>query len=106
MYFSTYHWRALVNGYSGYAPPSYDAMRARTRDLPDPESFQYLRALGVHYIIVHFELLSAAEAQRWRAVPLERVAEFGADVVYALRSVGSPGAAPSPPLGPNPRHVR
>jgi hypothetical protein len=99
-YFSVYHWRSLVNGYSGYVPPSYGEMRAHTQNLPDPRSLQYLRTLGVRYLIVHTDLLSAGDARSWRGpVPpeLERTAEFGADIVYELRAGASTGEPPPPP---------
>ena len=35
MYWSTYHWNPLVNGYSGYQPPSYRETAERMRTFPD-----------------------------------------------------------------------
>jgi hypothetical protein len=46
-------WHPLVNGYSGYFPPEYIQTAVRTEHLPDDRSFDYLRRLGVRYLIVH-----------------------------------------------------
>lgn len=89
VYFSVYHWRRLVNGYSGYTPTSYAEISWQIRNLPDRYSIDYLGALGVRHIVVHTALLPPAPAGRWRtALPagLERVAEFGGDIVYAIRT--------------------
>jgi len=53
MYYSTRHWRPLVNGYSGFTPPSYRELTERLRDFPDDGSIAYLRERGVTYLLVH-----------------------------------------------------
>lgn len=55
-YMSTFHWKPIVNGYSGYLPPSYLHRLARTRGFPDMTSFAQLLRDGVRYVIVHPEL--------------------------------------------------
>jgi hypothetical protein len=53
MYYSTRHWQPLLNGYSGFAPPSYLELLDRVGDFPDDASVNYLRARGVRYLLVH-----------------------------------------------------
>jgi len=53
MYYSTRHWQPLVNGYSGFAPPSYQELLERLRGFPDDEAIAYLKARGVTYLLVH-----------------------------------------------------
>jgi hypothetical protein len=53
MYFSTFRWHKLVNGYSGFSPPSYAQLLALMRDFPDKASLDELRRRDVQYIIVH-----------------------------------------------------
>ena len=53
MYFSTFHWNTLVNGYSGFMPPSYPELRERLRTFPDEASIAELRGRGVTHVIVH-----------------------------------------------------
>ena len=53
VYMSIFHWKRLVNGYSGYYPPSYIARMERLATFPDAGSIAQLRADGVRYVIVH-----------------------------------------------------
>jgi hypothetical protein len=55
MYYSTRHWRRLVNGYSGYFPGSYYTLRRAVWDAlaaPD-EAWEALVRSGTTHIIVH-----------------------------------------------------
>ena len=52
-YLSIFHWKPLVNGYSGYSPPSYLARMERLATMPDPEAIAQLRRDGVRYVVVH-----------------------------------------------------
>jgi hypothetical protein len=89
LYFSTTHWHPLVNGYSGYVPRGYGPVAAGLRALPGGEAVRYFGSLGVTRIIVHTELLTAADAARWRAldareVGLREVGRFGSAVAYEI----------------------
>jgi hypothetical protein len=53
MYYSAQHWKPLVNGYSGFAPPSYTQLLAALHGFPDDHSIAYLRERGVAYLLVH-----------------------------------------------------
>jgi hypothetical protein len=53
LYFSTFHWHKMVNGNSGFSPPSYDELLKREKDFPSPASVDYLRERGVDYIALH-----------------------------------------------------
>lgn len=53
MYFSTWHWRPLVTGYSGHYPESFILMLGRTRGFPDEQAIRELRRLDVRYLILH-----------------------------------------------------
>lgn len=52
MYFNTENWRHMVNGYSGYIPPSYVDAARLTGDFPSREAFHFLEELGVDYVVV------------------------------------------------------
>lgn len=67
-YFSTFHWQTLVNGYSGYFPPSYMEFQHRTRDFPSDASLQYLRERGVEYIGWHGAFSQPGRAERTTAI--------------------------------------
>jgi hypothetical protein len=56
MYFSMWHWRPMVNGYSGFTPPSYAALLEGTSTFPDPAALQYLARVGVTHIALNCRL--------------------------------------------------
>jgi hypothetical protein len=61
MYFSTFHWHPLANGYSGFSPPAYGELLQRMKEFPDDPSLATIRDRGVDYIIVHGALYSPGE---------------------------------------------
>jgi hypothetical protein len=61
MYFSTWHWNTLVNGNSGFAPPSYDELIEREGDFPSDGSIAYLKQRGVEYLTVHGAFMASQE---------------------------------------------
>src|SRR5262249_37898828 len=64
MYYSTFHWQKLVNGYSGFFPPSYQHLTAVMRTFPDARSIAALREHGVQYAVVHGERMASDAYQR------------------------------------------
>jgi len=55
-----WHWKPLVNGYSGYYPRDYINTIIRMEVFPEDASINRLRAHGVRYVIVHRQLFEAA----------------------------------------------
>jgi len=53
VYYSSYHWKKIFNGYSGYFPPLYEEMRKRMQEYPMEQNIDELKNLGIRYIIVH-----------------------------------------------------
>ncbi len=55
VYYSTVHWKKLMNGYSGFFPPGYSRMiamlNAATRG--DDVAWRALEAVGVTHVLVH-----------------------------------------------------
>src|SRR5262245_14257314 len=43
LYYSTFHWRPLINGYSGFTPVWYSRLKVASREFPSDESIQVLR---------------------------------------------------------------
>jgi hypothetical protein len=52
-YMSTFHWMPLLNGYSGFYPPSYLGHLDRLAPFPDDPAIISLRRANVRYVIVH-----------------------------------------------------
>ena len=67
MLFATYHWRPIVNGTGGFAPPGYVRDAATYMSFPSPAALRLLRARGVRYVIVHRAWLGAGTAGAIRA---------------------------------------
>jgi hypothetical protein len=90
VYWSTVHWHGVVDGYSGFAPPSYAELARTLSRFPDGRSHDALMARHVRYVIVHFDLyrpwnapLNVARVNRtpW----LHEVQRFPNVVVLAVR---------------------
>jgi hypothetical protein len=55
MYYSIFHWHRLVNGYSGYYPPSYVQFVETVYRLPRSSAIRHMQKIGVRYLILHSE---------------------------------------------------
>ena len=66
---NTRYLRPLVNGYSGFQPPSYEARAKILTTFPDPAAIGALRELGVTHVTVHV----AAFVDRYRQETLQAV---------------------------------
>ncbi|MDA8017509.1 MAG: hypothetical protein MPN21_08685 [Thermoanaerobaculia bacterium] len=53
MYWQMRHWRPMVNGYSGFFPASFRALKKTMVDFPSDESLEALGRSGVRYCVVH-----------------------------------------------------
>lgn len=57
MYFSTFHWQYLLNGYSGFSPPSYHRLVMAMENFPDDVAMAAIKGRGARYLLVHGERL-------------------------------------------------
>lgn len=64
MYYSTFHWQTLVNGYSGFFSDRYTRLTQRLDQFPNDDAISALAALGVRYIMIHGELMNARDHAR------------------------------------------
>jgi hypothetical protein len=55
------HWQKTVHGYSRIEPPEYRKLYWQLVAFPDETSLRSLQALGVTYVVVHFDLYPPAE---------------------------------------------
>jgi hypothetical protein len=76
-YMSTFHWRPLVNGYSGFYPSRYLHRLRALRGFPDAHSIAVLREEGVNYVIVHLSLYELS-----KRVPLTEALEQRSELRY------------------------
>jgi len=75
VYFSTLHWRPMINGYSGFFPPVYIELRRRWREMEPGQVIRDARSLGVRQVIVHRDLFEEASLDRTREALRELVPE-------------------------------
>ena len=91
VYYSTVHWKRLLNGYSGAFPQSYKIRVARLQRIADDPAaaWQTLRDAGTTHVIVHEAAYVTGEAEKvetWLAANgATEVARFEIDVLYSLR---------------------
>jgi hypothetical protein len=50
---STLHWKPIVNGYSGFIPPTYYEIARNLQEIPGEKDLAYLRGIGVNTVVLH-----------------------------------------------------
>jgi hypothetical protein len=92
VYNSTVHWKPIANGFSGYRPPSHEALVERIHFLPETDGFDLLRETWITHLVVHAsnprreEMLRRWE-ERFATGPerqVERVYRSGEISIYRL----------------------
>lgn len=91
MFYSTVHWKPLVNGYSGWWPNDYWELVGRLRHFPTSRSLRFLlERAPVRYVVVHYDKIPEPRRRRLEA-DMERYRErmpvrfrVGDDVVYEI----------------------
>ncbi|MBF8300675.1 MAG: hypothetical protein HW394_1045, partial [Acidobacteria bacterium] len=86
LYYSTVHWRPIVNGFGRAQPVGYSDVLAHVRNFPS--SAADLRALGVQYVVVHAgrlpdgarDMLAAARA----SANCRLVLRLGSDYLFEI----------------------
>ena len=95
MYYSTTHWRPLINGYSGFYPPGYFTLVALLTDVQRrPErAWNALRERGATHALVHeaaYPGRGGVQVSEWlRASGAEEIFRDGRDALFALPSNAS-----------------
>jgi hypothetical protein len=85
MVLGTYHWRPLLNGYSDFAPPSYDLLTALAGRLPEAESLAALVELtGVRWIVLHAAAPDPGWASLERGGAVRRIAAVAGDTLFEV----------------------
>ena len=95
-YQSTFHWRPLVNGYSGNVPWSYVDVLREMRAFPSDSAMGLLRRIGVRYVVVHerfygparYRQVTEALAARSDVTKQQSFGEAGEEVTLYSLSAG------------------
>lgn len=88
-YFSIYHRKRMLNGYSGFFPQSYFDQSGLLDNFPTPESVALLEQLRVRFILIHAwqytdKNYSDVQRQLTQYPNIRFVERFGDDYVYEL----------------------
>jgi len=90
VYYSTIHWRPLINGYSGFFPPYYGLLTTALSEIPrHPEvSLDAIRSSGATHAIVHEAAYRNGEGEATSAILRDagavEVFRQGGDVLLRL----------------------
>ena len=87
---ATVHRHPIINGYSGFMPPSYGPMQKSVASFPEPGALATLHSLGVTHVVVHENWMSRPRLERIaQSSALARIATDGPIAIYRLRSGGT-----------------
>lgn len=90
VYFSGFHGKKTVNGYSGYVPQSYQDAVANMDSFPSSASINYLRTQGVSHIVLHPWQLNQEKRGRYiidhnHPELTTKFATVDGDIVYEIK---------------------
>ncbi len=93
VYYSTFHWKKILNGYSGYIPYHYCKTVVEMQDFPSARSVDLLRGVGVDYVVWHWDWVDPADVETTRAKMngwpgLVNLGDFGQETVYQVQDAG------------------
>ncbi len=88
-YYSTFHWKRMINGRSAFIPDGILQIFAEMRDFPSQKTVDLLKSLGIHYVILHTDTFSG---QLSETLPdgIQVVQTFGNDLLISV-SERTPG---------------
>lgn len=55
MYYSSFHWKRLLNGRSAFIPNGVTQILAELQDFPSARTVELLQSLGIQYVLFHAE---------------------------------------------------
>ena len=89
LFYSTAHWRPIVNGYGRTEPPEHFRVVSHMRAFPGPNNARTMRRLGVEFVVFHGDRFGAGADEIVRtalAMPeYALVANIGSDYLFRVR---------------------
>jgi hypothetical protein len=89
LYYSTVHWRPIVNGFGRAEPPMYAGDIAQIDTFPSSDSAKRMKQMGVDYVVLHagrYPNGAAAILQGARTSPdYELVGQVGTDFLFHVK---------------------
>ena len=104
MYYSTYHWQPIVNGYTDLIPKDFEEIALPINAFPNPPSFEIMKRFKVRYVLWHTDLYKGDV----RTVVEERLSKYTAylrpivkdEQAWLFEIVDWPPAEPNSSIGP------
>jgi hypothetical protein len=98
MYYSTYHWKKIVNGRSSYFPYFYRRIYNEMPAFPSQRTLDLLSGLQVDYVIWHRDWVDGEEAETYDEMllscpGLSLAGDYGDIAVYRIKEVKTAPAA-------------
>jgi hypothetical protein len=88
---ATAHFKPMLNGYSGFVPPSYVDHYRRLARFPSEDAVAELRALDVTHVVVHHDRLAADASARVAALGgLQAIDVEGPTALYRVTEAEGP----------------
>jgi hypothetical protein len=88
IYYSTTHWRSIVNGYGRSSPPDYSALISSISAFPAPGAAVAMRRAGVDHVVVHTTRYRFDTAELLRSAKdshdFQLIARVGADYLFKV----------------------
>lgn len=101
LYYSTFHWRRIANGYSGFSPRANIDLKRVVAESP-PETFlSALKTFGIQYLLTREEELNEKEKQKLRILEgkgLILLAREGTDRLYKVNFNSTEVEVPLPDI--------
>ena len=95
LYFSTAHWRPIVNGFGRAEPADYSHVISHMNAFPGPNNANTMRRLGVEYVVLHAARLQGGGEDVERSVlstgEYDLVSRIGSDYLFKVRPTAPPG---------------
>jgi hypothetical protein len=89
LYYSTAHWRPIVNGFGRSEPPDHFRVVSHMRAFPGPNNARTMRRLGVEYVVLHGERYGAGVEEIVRTAlesgEYELVERMASDYLFRVR---------------------
>jgi len=89
-YFSTLHWKKIVNGFSSFKPPSYNEAKMLFRNFPDDKCERFLKRDRIQFLIIHTadawgpELVKKLTKYNGKIAKFKLEAVFNYDYAYSV----------------------
>jgi hypothetical protein len=88
LYYSTGHWRPIVNGYGRSSPPEYPALISAMGTFPAPEAAAAMRGAGVDRVVLHtmrYQTDTTELVRNAKASPdFQLIGRVGADYLFKV----------------------